>query len=352
MICRARDDMMETDLKCNAVRAKPGAASIYPGGSMDVQTVRWGEKRYLSLDYYLKQEFGEKLYKLSLNGGMTCPNRDGTLGERGCIFCSRGGSGDFAPDASLPIDEQIAAAKKLVAKKHTGSSFIAYFQAYTNTYAPCSYLRRIFTEAISHPDIRVLSIATRPDCLGGDVLELLGVLNRVKPVWVELGLQTIHETTARFIRRGYGLPVFEQAVSALRARGIQVITHVILGLPGEEESHMLATVRYLNKMDIQGIKLQLLHILKDTDLADYYHRQPFHVLSMEEYLKVTGRCIAALRPDIVIHRLTGDGPKPLLIAPAWSAGKRRVLNRMQAYLKENDIWQGKEYNYDNCIQAL
>lgn len=319
---------------------------------MDAQTVYWGEKRYYSLDHYLRKYFGQKLYKLSLNGGMTCPNRDGTLGTHGCIFCSRGGSGDFAANASLPIAEQIETAKKYVAKKHSGSSYIAYFQAYTNTYAPLEDLRRIFTEAINHPDIRILSIATRPDCLGSQVLDLLSKLNRIKPVWVELGLQTIHESTARFIRRGYELPVFEQALDALYSRGIDTVAHVILGLPGEDEDHMLTTVRYLNRMKIQGIKLQLLHILRDTDLAVYYDRHPFHILSMEEYLDITGKCISNLRPDIVIHRLTGDGPKSLLLAPMWSANKRHVLNQMQAYLKQENIWQGKEYHHENHIQAL
>lgn len=310
---------------------------------MSRQTVYWGEKRYHSLDYYLKNRFGQKLYKLSLNGGMTCPNRDGTLGTRGCIFCSQGGSGDFASSPSLSITEQIETAKKLVDKKHSGSAYIAYFQAYTNTYAPCETLRRIFTEAISHPDIHVLSIATRPDCIDDEVLSLLDELNRIKPVWVELGLQSIHEHTAQFIRRGYDLSVFESAVSALHERGIEIITHVILGLPTEEKSHMLATIRYLNTRDIQGIKLQLLHVLKGTDLADYYEQQHFPVLSMDDYLEITGQCIANLRPDTVIHRLTGDGPKSLLIAPMWSADKRHVLNQMQSYLKHNDIWQGKEF---------
>ncbi len=316
---------------------------------MGAQTVYWGEKRYHSLDYYLKNRFGQKLYKLSLNGGMACPNRDGTLGTRGCIFCSRGGSGDFAANPLLPITEQIESAKKLVARKYSGSSYIAYFQAYTNTYAPCERLRRIFTEAIIHPDISALSIATRPDCIDVKVIKLLDELNRIKPVWVELGLQTVHEHTARFIRRGYGLPVFEKAVSSLRTQGIETIVHVILGLPTEEEDHMLATIRYLNQTDIQGVKLHLLHILKETELADYYRQHPFHVLSLEEYLKITGQCIANLRPDIVIHRLTGDGPRALLLAPVWSADKRHVLNQMHAYLKQNDIWQGKEFKNDNSI---
>lgn len=316
---------------------------------MNAQTVYWGEKRYNSLDYYLKSRFGQKLYKLSLNGGMTCPNRDGTIGTRGCIFCSQGGSGDFAADSSLSITEQIETAKKLVVKKHTGSFYIAYFQAYTNTYAPCEALREIFMEAINHPDIRILSIATRPDCIDDEILCLLDELNRIKPVWIELGLQSIHEHTAQFIRRGYELPVFEEAVFRLRERGIEVITHVILGLPTEKKSHMLATINYLNTLDIQGIKLQLLHVLKGTDLADYYEQQQFFVLSMEDYLEITGQCIANLRPDIVIHRLTGDGPKSLLLAPVWSANKRHVLNQLQAYLKRKDIWQGKEFKNETNI---
>lgn len=217
----------------------------------------WGEKRYYCLDYFLKQSYGEKLYKISLNGGMTCPNRDGTLGKRGCIFCSRGGSGDFAADASFTISKQIEEGKKLVQRKQTGNAYIAYFQAYTNTYAPLPYLRKIFTEAIMHPDVRILSIATRPDCLGREVIRLLDELNHIKPVWVELGLQTMHDSTAEFLRRGYALPVFEEAVAELRKCGISVITHTILGLPGEDERMILDTIYYLNRMDIQGVKLQL-----------------------------------------------------------------------------------------------
>lgn len=304
--------------------------------------VHWGEKRYFSLDYYLKQNFGEKLYKIALNGGMTCPNRDGTLGNAGCIFCSSGGSGDFASDASLPVTEQIERGKELVLRKHTGSSYIAYFQAYTNTYAPLPYLRGIFTEAIRHPDVQILSIATRPDCLNPDIIELLTKLNQIKPVWVELGLQTIHKSTTRFIRRGYSLPVFDEAVAALRAVGITVIVHAILGLPGEDRDMTLETMHYLNHTDIQGVKLQLLHVLKDTDLAVYYREKPFHILSMEEYFSLLAACITHLRQDIVIHRLTGDGPKDLLIAPLWSGNKRLVLNRMQSYFRQHDIWQGKE----------
>lgn len=312
-------------------------------------TMRWDEKRYYSLDYYLKQTFGEKLYKIALDGGMTCPNRDGTLGARGCIFCSAGGSGDFAGDRRTSITEQIETGKAQSIRKHNGSSYIAYFQAYTNTYAPVSYLRSVFTEAINHPDIRILSIATRPDCLNDDVLALLAELNKKKTVWVELGLQTIHEETAQFIRRGYKLPVFEDALRKLRKIGITVIVHTILCLPGESREMMLDTIRYLNTQDIQGIKLQLLHILKHTDLADYYEKHPFHLPSREEYYELLGMCICNLRPDIVIHRLTGDGPRKLLVAPLWTGNKRQVLNGMQRYFKEQNIWQGKEFIHGRNI---
>ena len=312
-------------------------------------TMRWDEKRYYSLDYYLKQTYGEKLYKIALDGGMTCPNRDGTLGARGCIFCSAGGSGDIAGDRRTAYTEQIEAGKAQSIRKHNGSSYIAYFQAYTNTYAPVSYLRSVFTEAINHPDIRILSIATRPDCLNDDVLALLAELNKKKPVWVELGLQTIHEETAQFIRRGYKLPVFEDALRKLRKIGITVIVHTILCLPGESREMMLDTIRYLNTQDIQGIKLQLLHILKHTDLADYYEKHPFHLPSREEYYELLGMCICNLRPDIVIHRLTGDGPRKLLVAPLWTGNKRQVLNGMQRYFKEQNIWQGKEFIHGRNI---
>ena len=304
--------------------------------------MRWGEKRYYSLDYYLKETFGEKLYKLSLNGGMTCPNRDGKIDNRGCIFCSRGGSGDFAASKMLSITEQIEEGKKQTAAKYKGNSYIAYFQAYTNTYAPVSYLTKIFREAIDHPEIKVLSIATRPDCLSDEIIALLSELNQIKPVWVELGLQTSHEETADFIRRGYPLSVFEDSVSRLRKANIAVIVHTILGLPGETQDMILNTIKYLNTQDIQGIKLQLLHILKNTDLADYYEEQPFWIPTMNEYFSLLSKCICHLRPDIVIHRLTGDGPKSILIAPLWTGNKRQVLNQMQAYFKQHDIWQGKE----------
>jgi len=306
--------------------------------------MRWGEKCYYSLDYYLRTTYGEKLYKVSLNGGCTCPNRDGTLGTRGCIFCSAGGSGDFASSPALSITEQFAAGCSLVKNKYTGNGFIAYFQAYTNTYAPVSKLRAMFMEAIQIPEVRVLSIATRPDCLSREVLALLEELNRIKPVWVELGLQTIHPKSAAFIRRGYELPVFTSAVRQLTDLGISVITHVILFLPGETEEQMLETIHYLNHLPIQGIKLQLLHILDGTDLANYYRLHHFFTPSMDAYFEVLGKCICHLRPDIVVHRLTGDGPKKLLIAPGWTGNKRLVLGSMQHYFKTHAIWQGKDYS--------
>ncbi len=316
----------------------------------DIQV--WGDKPYYSLNYYLKQEFGQKVYKLSLNGGMTCPNRDGTLGTSGCIFCSLGGSGDFAASPELSVTNQIEEAKKLVkakingrkttSEKDTTELYIAYFQAYTNTYGEISYLRNIFTEAISHPDIAALSIATRPDCLGSDVIALLADLNKIKPVWIELGLQTCHEKTSQFIRRGYSLSCFEEAVKSLHQINVTVIVHIILGLPGERFSDMLETISYITSfhkkgMPIQGIKLQLLHVLKNTDLA----KHSFHVLSLEEYMDILISCIEMLPKDMVIHRITGDGPKSLLIAPLWSTNKKLVLNRIHKEFKIRKTWQGK-----------
>ena len=303
---------------------------------------KWGEKPYHSLDYMLRERFGEKVYKVTLNGGMSCPNRDGKIGTRGCIFCSAGGSGDFAADAALSITDQIESQISILSQKRPIHKYIAYFQAYTNTYAPVEYLEKIFTEAISHPKIVALSIGTRPDCLSPEIVTLLSRLNKQKPVWIELGLQTIHEDTASYIRRGYDLPVFEHALKRLRQLGIPVIVHTILGLPGEDIKRNLETMHYLNEHHIQGIKLQLLHVLKYTDLADDYLTGRFSVYSMEEYFEVLSSCICNLSPDIVIHRLTGDGPKDLLIAPTWSTNKRHVLNQMQSWFKIHDIWQGKE----------
>ncbi|NLP33572.1 MAG: TIGR01212 family radical SAM protein [Clostridiales bacterium] len=307
----------------------------------------WDDKRYHSLNYALKQTYGQKIYKLSLNGGMTCPNRDGTIDNRGCIFCSAGGSGDYASSSHRSIKEQIEDAKALVASKLAGKKdcrYIAYFQAYTNTYAPVSYLETIFTEAILHPEVVILSIATRPDCLGDDVLELLKRLNSIKPVWIELGLQTIHQPSAQFIRRGYPLSVFEEAVRKLHALGIPVIVHSILGLPTETKEDMLNTMDFLAGLPIQGIKLQLLHILKGTDLGSLYENKMIKkTLSLEEYIDIVISCLERLPKHIVVHRITGDGPKNLLLAPLWSTNKKHVLNSIHKEMKERDTWQGKEY---------
>lgn len=304
------------------------------------------EKPYYALDYYLKQTFGEKIYKLALDGGMNCPNRDGTLGFGGCIFCSHGGSGDFAEPMRTSVTDQIERAKERVSHKIKQGRYIAYFQSYTNTYAPVSYLEPLFSEAISHPDIVALSIGTRPDCLPPDVIELLSKLNKQKPVWIELGLQTIHETTAKTICRGYELPCFEDALIRLKKAGIDVIVHVILGLPGESREDMLDTIRYLSRLNppIDGIKLQLLHILKDTKLAALYEAAGFPILSMNEYIDLVLDCIRLLPPDVVIHRLSGDGPKNLLIEPLWSGNKRLVLNSITKAFKDTGAYQGEYFN--------
>ena len=303
--------------------------------------MNWKEKPYHSFSYMLEERFGEKVYKVALNGGMSCPNRDGKIGHRGCIFCSEGGSGDFASDAQLSITEQIDSQIAQISKKRPVQKYIAYFQAYTNTYAPVEYLEKIFTEALSHEKIVAISIGTRPDCLPDEVVQLLARLNHVKPVWVELGLQTIHESTAVYIRRGYPLAVFEDTMKRLAKADIEVIVHTILGLPGETKEMVLDTIHYLNQMPIAGIKLQLLHVLKNTDLATEYENNVFSVLEQDAYLDLLISCLEHLRPDIVVHRVTGDGPKDLLIAPTWSSAKRTVLNNLHHEMKLRGAYQGR-----------
>lgn len=299
-------------------------------------------KRFHSLDYEMKRRYGEKVYRLALNGGFTCPNRDGKVGWDGCIFCSAGGSGDFASSPLLSVTEQIAQQKAMLRSKRPVRKFIAYFQAFTSTYAPVARLEELYMEAIRDPDVAILAIGTRPDELPDEVISLLGRLNQIKPVWIELGLQTIHEETAAFIRRGYPLSCFEDALRRLRQAQIEVIVHTILYLPGETPEDMLSTMHYLARQDIQGIKLSLLHVLEHTDLATLYKKQPFYLPTIEEYVEMVITILEQLPPELVIHRLTGDGPSDLLIAPDWTRNKRQVLNTLGKRMKEKDTWQGKK----------
>lgn len=348
---------------------------------MTDQSRLWLDKPYYSLDAYCKAQLGHKCYKIALDAGMTCPNRDGTLGWGGCIFCSAGGSGDFAvPIRGASVTDQLRKGLELMGDKQVGSHYIAYFQSYTNTYAPPSYLEEIFTQALSHPQVAGISIATRPDCLSPRVLSLLDKLKNIyspKFIWVELGLQTIHQTTADYIRRGYSLDVFEDAFFRLSALELSVIVHLILGLPGETPAHIYDSILYLNTLyqrrqpgqmpqqartaepdqtaeqllsDIGtcdshvGVKLQLLHILEGTDLAALYRRGQVPVLEEDAYLELLIHSLELLCPHIVVHRVTGDGPGKLLLAPKWSLRKRHVLNRLHRTMKEQGAFQGRLYS--------
>lgn len=314
----------------------------------------WAGKPYYSLDAYCKQTFQHKCYKIALDAGMTCPNRDGSLDSRGCIFCSAGGSGDFAAKGSS-VSEQLAVGKALLGRKRTGNHFIAYFQSYTNTYAPVPVLRRLYTEALEQPEVCGISIATRPDCLPEQVLSLLTCLQTAYPqkfIWIELGLQTIHARTAAYIRRGYPLSTFAAAFSQLKKQRIPAIVHVILGLPGESAEDMYETIRYINSLKPFGVKLQLLHVLAGTDLAADYQNGRFEVLTKESYLKLLTGCLERLSPDIVVHRVTGDGPKALTIAPLWSLNKRDVLNSLHHYMKENGSYQGRYVDDRRSIDSV
>ena len=277
-----------------------------------------------------------------MDGGFTCPNRDGTLGSRGCSFCL-GGSGSFAEEKCSSVTEQIERAKRRVEKKNPSGRYIAYFQSYTGTYAPAERLNALFGEAIAHPDIAAISVGTRPDCLPPEVIELLARLNKIKPVWVELGLQTIHDKTAERIRRGYPLSVFDDAVKRCKASGLYTVVHMIIGLPGETPEMAAQTAAYIGKSGADGIKLQLLHVLRGTDLADEYAAGLFDVMSMEEYIAALEECVRQLPPQITIHRLTGDGDKKYLVAPLWSADKKRVLNEVNAAFRRDNVIQGEHY---------
>ena len=299
---------------------------------------------YYSLNNYLRDIYGQKVYKIAVDAGFTCPNRDGTLGTGGCIFCSGSGSGDFAGDRADSITDQIERGKKLIENKinEADPRYIAYFQAFTNTYAPVDILKKKYLEAINNHSIVGISIATRPDCLGDDVVSLISELNQIKPVWVELGLQTIHPETARLINRGYDLETYEEAVKKLAGTGVHIVTHVILGLPYETREQMLETVDYVGNITRLtkavnhhqfGIKLQLLHIIRGTRLEDMYNKGEVRVLSLEEYVTLVADCLELLPEDMVIHRITGDGAKKTLVAPLWSGDKKRVLNALNKEIR-------------------
>ena len=287
------------------------------------------------LNDVLRETYGEKVYKLSLSSGCTCPNRDGTLGVGGCTFCSAGGSGDFAAPY-LPLSEQIEDAKQRIRRKTDARRFIAYFQSYTNTYGDLARLEALYTDAILRDEVVILSLGTRPDCLGADVLAMLRRLNAIKPVWVELGLQTIHDRTAEAFHRGYPLRTFDAGYRALKNAGLTVIVHVIFSLPGETREDMLDTVRYLAALDPppDGVKLQMLHVLRGTQLGEQYLRAPFSLLSLEAYAELVAESLRILPPDTVVHRLTGDAPGKLLIAPEWTRNKKRVLNTINRTIEK------------------
>ena len=295
---------------------------------------------YRSLNQWLRSQYGCKVYKLALQGVTTCPNRDGTAGHRGCIFCSEYGSGEFA--ASGPIQRQLEEAKaRVAAKVPADAKYIAYFQSFTNTYAPVERLRALFTAALEPEDIVALSVATRPDCLGDNIIDLLEELNQSKPVWVGLGLQTIHPQSAAYIRRGYSLPIYDRAVRELKRRGITVVVHQIIGLPGETDEMIWQTADYIARSGADGVKFHLLHILRNTDLAKDYEAGKVEPLEMDEYFRLLSGCVERIRPDMVIHRLTGDGAKRDLIAPLWSGDKKRVLNALRRYFDDHDVEQGR-----------
>lgn len=287
---------------------------------------------YRTMNEYCRQVFGCKVYKLSVDAGFTCPNRDGTLDTRGCVFCSAAGGGDFA-ERTGTVTEQLERAKQRVASKNRDGKYMAYFQAFTNTYAPVERLERLYREALAAPEVVGLAIGTRPDCLGADVVELLGKLNREKPVWVELGLQTVHSAAVEYIRRGYVNQVYEDAVKRLGKAGIHTVTHIILGLPGETAEMAAQTTRFAVNAGTHGLKFHLLHVLRGTDLERDFAAGKFRCLELEEYALWLKTCLAEVPPEVVVHRITGDGAKKDLVAPLWSADKKRVLNYLNAYLK-------------------
>ncbi|MGG7079136.1 TIGR01212 family radical SAM protein [Clostridium sardiniense] len=303
----------------------------------------WNGKRYHSLNYFLRNKFDEKVFKISLDGGFSCPNRDGTISIGGCLFCSESGSGDYAGNRVLSIGKQFCDIKEMMNKKWKEGKYIAYFQAFTNTYAPVEELRRKYEEAISQEGVVALAIATRPDCLGDDVLDLLEEINKDIYVWVELGLQTVSDETARKINRGYKLEVYEDAIKRLKERNIDFVTHCIFGLPGETKEDMLKSVDYIAHSGSKGIKFHLLHLMKNTPMVKLYERGELEFVSQDDYIDLICKSIAMLPEDMIVHRLTGDAPRDLLIGPIWSLKKWEILNAIDKALIDNEIYQGKEF---------
>ncbi|SDY52517.1 hypothetical protein SAMN05660462_00218 [Proteiniborus ethanoligenes] len=300
----------------------------------------WEDKRYLSFNYEMKRLFNSKVIKLSLDGGFTCPNRDGTIGDKGCIFCGEEGSGEFAASRSLSLEKQIESQKELLSKKWSEGKYIAYFQNFTNTYSTYEDLKQKYNLAISQEGVVGLAIATRPDCLTEEILELLEEINKKTFLWVELGLQSIHERTIKLIRRGYPLETYDEAIKQLNKRNIKVVTHIIFGLPNESREEILSTVKYVANTNTWGVKLHLLYIQRDTDLHEYYKKSPFHILTREEYISLIVDSIEQLRSNMVIHRLTGDCKRALLVEPLWSLDKLRVLSGIDMELKRRNSYQG------------
>jgi radical SAM protein (TIGR01212 family) len=304
------------------------------------QNITWNGKRYHSLNSFLRGKFGQKVFKISLDAGFSCPNRDGEISELGCIFCSERGSGDFAGNRQFSITKQFEDIKSIMNKKWKNGKYIAYFQAYTNTYADVSILKEKYDEALMQEDVVAMAIATRPDCLSDEVLDLLGNYSKKTYLWVELGLQTINRTTAKIINRGYDLNVFEESLEKLRKRGIDVVVHTIFGLPGECEKDMLDTIDYIAHKDIKGIKMHLLHLMKNTPLVNLYEKGELSFLKEEQYIDIICKSITMLPKEMVIHRLTGDAPRDLLIEPKWSLKKWEILNEIDRNLVEENLYQG------------
>jgi len=303
----------------------------------------WGDKRYHSLNYHLREKYGEKVSKISLDAGFSCPNRDGSLARNGCAFCSDRGSGDFVAAPQESLTEQFRQGQGIMQKKWPGQKYIAHLQAFTNTYAPVETLRKTYYMALEQPGVVGIAISTRPDCLPEEVLDLLAEINQATYLWVELGLQTIHKRSSHMLNMHYDYDDFIQALNGLQLRKIETCAHIILGLPGEEKEDMLATAQALSSLPIQGLKIHLLHLMKNTPLADIYARQPFAFLNQDNYVNLVVDILEILPPQMIIHRLTGDSPRDLIIGPTWSLRKRQVLNNIDSELKLRNSWQGKYY---------